>query len=214
MSHLIALTWAVAELGAATDALTRLGFDVETGDRGASLSAGEVTFELEVGEKAGLTAWAFSGPVDEHLRFDPTTLPPTALRAAAPGSEHASARHPNGVSRVDHVVAMVPRLATTVAGLEEYVGAECRKRGEVKGMPAAFLRAGEVILEVVEVRTLTGPRLWGVAFVVDDCDATVAAIRDRDGDVTDPAAAIQGGRIAQCPGEVAGATIAFMEPSR
>lgn len=200
------------DLASASKDLARLGFHVEDHHGGACIRAGEVTFEIEEGEPAGMVAWAFSGVTDELLRFDPTTLPPTTLRATA--AELASAPHPNGVSRVDHVVAMVPHLVTTIAGLEEYVGAECRKRGEVKGMPAAFLRAGEPILEVIEMRTLSGPRLWGVAFVVDDCDATVAAIRSDGGEVTDPSVAIQGGRIAQCPGEVAGATIAFMEPSR
>lgn len=200
------------DLASASGALTRIGFDVEEDTGVATMRAGAVAFEIEQGEPAGLVAWAFSGATDEQLRFDPTTLPPTTLRSTGPGP--SAAPHPNGVSRVEHVVAMVPRLVTTVAGLEEYAGAECRKRGEVKGMPAAFLRAGEVILEVVEVRTLTGPRIWGVAFAVDDCDATVSAIRDRGGDVTDPATAVQGGRIAQCPGEVAGATIAFMEQSR
>lgn len=211
VAHLVALTWAVPELPAAASALGRIGFDV---DPSAKLSVGEVDFEfLEADSpETGLRAWAFSGDRDEGVRFDPTTLPPTELRTRV--SPPHPETHPNGVYKIDHVVAMVPRLETSVAGLEEHVGAECRRRGEVRGLPAAFLRAGEVVLEVIEMRNLDGPRLWGTAFTTGDCDKTVAVIRERGGKVTDPDRAIQGGRMAQCPGDVLGMTVAFLEPAR
>lgn len=208
MSHLIALTWVVPDLAGAASALDLIGFEVDS----TALSVGEVTFELDVqsGAAAGLSAWAFTGDLDEALRLDPSTLPPTTLRKSAPDPRRVP--HPNGVNKLDHVVAMVPRLETSVAGLEEYAGARCRRRSEVRGLPAAFLRAGEAVLELIEMRSLPGPRIWGAAFATDDCDKTVALIRDRGGEVTDPHRAIQGGRIAQCPGEVLGATVAFTEP--
>ncbi|MFN8106074.1 MAG: hypothetical protein U0U69_16645 [Acidimicrobiia bacterium] len=211
MSHLIGLTWAVPAPTTAVSALERIGFDIDTPD---VLTVGEVVFELVPAgsDGAGLRAWAFGGDSDETVRFDPTTLPPTELRTRR--SARRQAAHPNGVHKLDHVVAMVPRLETSVAGLEEYVGADCRRRGEVRGLPAAFLRAGEVVLELVEMRTLAGPRLWGAAFATDDCDKTVAVIRERGGDVTEPDRAVQGGRIAQCPGDILGATVAFLEPAR
>lgn len=210
MSHLVALTWTVPDLAGAAAALDGIGFDL---DAPATLVVGEVVFELGSAgtddAAPGLQAWAFSGDADGPVRFDPSTLPPTTLRSRAPVRRESA--HANGVRRVDHVVAMVPRLETSVAGLEEYVGAQCRRRGEVKGLPAAFLRAGDAVLELIEMRALPGPRLWGVAFAVDDLDKTVAVVRERGGAVTDPTRSIQGGRIAQCPGDVLGATVAFME---
>lgn len=210
MSHLIALTWTVKDLAGAAAELERIGFDLDAPD---ALTVGEVTFELEVGgdevDEPGLRAWSFSGESDGSIRLDPSTLPPTTLRSAAPVPRDAA--HANGADHVDHVVVMVPRLETSIAGLEEYAGADCRRRGEVKGLPAAFLRAGEAVLELIEMRSLAGPRLWGVAFAVDDCDKTAAVVRERGGTITDPSRSIQGGRIAQCPGDVLGATIAFVE---
>lgn len=208
MSQLVALTWAVPDLAGAAAALDRIGFDLDTP---AVLTTGTVAFELVAADEPGLRAWAFAGDSEGSVRFDPTTLPPTALRTREPVPRESA--HANGVHRLDHVVVMVPRLETSVAGLEEYVGAECRRRGEVKGLPAAFLRAGDAVLELIEMRALPGPRLWGAAFAVDDCDKTVAVIRERGGAVTEPNTSIQGGRIAQCPEGVLGATIAFMEPA-
>jgi len=207
VSDLLALDLHVTDRAEAAGALERLGFEI--GDGGVAL--GSVTLEITAsGPPHGLAGWAFAGDTDERLRLDPTTVPPTDLRMVAPAPSITA--HPNGTEGLDHVVVMVPRLETTVAGLEEFVGTPCRRRGEVKGMPAAFLRAGSSVLEIIELRSLPGPKMWGVAVRVGDCDKTVAVIRERGGEVTDPAAAAQGGRIAQVPTEVLGMTLAFMEP--
>ena len=83
----------------------------------------------------------------------------------------------------------------------------------------AFFRMGEVILELVEAPEGTsvaadpdGPaRLWGIAFLIPDMDATAAALGDL---LAAPRDAIQPGRrIATLRREAGlGPAVAFMTP--
>ena len=70
----------------------------------------------------------------------------------------------------------------------------------------SFYRAGDAILEVVEGPR--GPRLFGVALLVEDIDAAVAAGADVIGE---PHPAIQGGRIASARKGWDGFTVAVYE---
>lgn len=73
----------------------------------------------------------------------------------------------------------------------------------------AFYRVGEAFIEVV---TSGLPRaLVGVAFMADDLDATVAAVRTTGGPIGDPKPAVQGGRIASVWRGHVNWGIAFME---
>jgi catechol 2,3-dioxygenase-like lactoylglutathione lyase family enzyme len=130
--------------------------------------------------------------------------------------------HPNGVARIDHVVLMSPDLDRTVAELRSE-GFELRRlrEGETPGgsRRQAFFRVGEPILEVVEApegtsvaRTPDGPaRVWGLAFLVDDIEATGAALGELLGT---PRPAVQPGRrIATLRAEAGlGPAVAFMSP--
>ena len=112
------------------------------------------------------------------------------------------ASQPNGVARIEHVVLLSPDLDRTVEELRSE-GFELRRirEGETPGGSTrqAFFRLGEPILEVVQApegtsvaRDPDGPaRLWGIAFLVDDLDATGSALGELLGAPRD---AVQPGR--------------------
>ena len=130
------------------------------------------------------------------------------------------ASQPNGVARIEHVVLLSPDLDRTVEELRSE-GFELRRirEGETPGGSTrqAFFRLGEPILEVVQApegtsvaRDPDGPaRLWGIAFLVDDLDATGSALGELLGAPRD---AVQPGRkIATLRPEAGlGPAIAFM----
>jgi catechol 2,3-dioxygenase-like lactoylglutathione lyase family enzyme len=145
-------------------------------------------------------------------------LPIVRSEAAVPNG--AAPVHPNGVTRIDHVVAFTPDLDRTVAA-GQALGLDLRR---VRDEPApagsprqAFFRLGELILEVAQAppgSPLTGDspaRFYGLAFLVDDIDATASQLGDLCGEPRD---AIQPGRrIATVRKEAAlGLPVAFMTP--
>jgi catechol 2,3-dioxygenase-like lactoylglutathione lyase family enzyme len=187
--------------------------------------------ELEIVD--GPAAWAAAGfdVEDGRCRVSRVTL-----RLAGPGARRgivdwtlagvpareAAAPHPNGAVRIDHVVMLTPDLDRTVAELESE-GFDLR-RTRAAPTPGgstrqAFFRAGEPILEVVlapegssVARDPAGPaRLWGLAFTVEDIDATARALGDLLGTPRD---AVQPGRrIATLRPEAGiGTAVAFMSP--
>jgi len=126
----------------------------------------------------------------------PATLPSTTLtRAATPP-------HPNGVTALDHVVAISPDLDRTVAALEA-AGLDLRRIREEPtpaGAPRqAFFHLGPALLEVVQEPAEATARaggdrsafFWGLAFVSPDLDATVAGLGDL---VSEARPAVQPGR--------------------
>jgi hypothetical protein len=143
----------------------------------------------------GLTAWSLRDVEATELDGLPT------VRSDRPPPEEASA-HPNGVTGLDHVVAISSDLDRTVAALKD-AGLDLRRvREELTpaGAPRqAFFRLGKVILEVVQapeeaIERTGGNRpafFWGLAFVATDLDATVASLGDHVSDIRD---AVQPGR--------------------
>ena len=167
------------------------GFDVE--DRTCRL--GQVRVSL-AGEAAGrgIRSWSLRGIASTELDGLPTE------RSAAPPVEPAE--HPNGAVRLDHVVAFTPDLDRTVAALGQ-AGLDLRRiRDEPLpggGTRQAFFRLGEVILEAIEQPRPDGTqvdpakpaRLWGLALLTEDLDATAAFLGDLLGAPRD---AVQPGR--------------------
>jgi catechol 2,3-dioxygenase-like lactoylglutathione lyase family enzyme len=123
------------------------------------------------------------------------------LRSERPPPETAPA-HSNGVTGLDHVVAVTPDLERTVAAIEA-AGLDLRRVREEPtpaGAPRqAFFRLGGIILEVVQeppeaIERAGGDHpafFWGLAFTAPDLDATVASLGERAGEVRD---AVQPGR--------------------
>jgi hypothetical protein len=137
------------------------------------------------------------------------------LDGAAP---ERTATHANRVTEIDHVVMLTPRLAPTIAKLEDE-GIELRRirEGET-GMGTfrqAFFRVGRPILEVVEAADMDAgepARFWGITFTTADIDAAAVLLGDKLGKVKD---AVQPGRrIATVRREAGvGLPVALISPS-
>lgn len=146
-----------------------------------------------LGDEAG------KGVVGWSLRDVPagtTDLDGIPTSASAEQAEQPSS-HPNGATRVDHVVLLTPHLARTVQALEG-LGLDVRRErdGELGGNPMrqVFFRLGEVLLEVVGAPDVAGEgpaRLWGLTHRVADIDVAAALLGEHAGPVKD---AVQPGR--------------------
>lgn len=176
------------------EAWASLGFALE----GDACVIGGVRIRLagrDVG--SGLVGWALRDLEATELGGLPTE------RSERPPPEAAPA-HPNGITGLDHVVAITPDLDRTVAALQA-AGLDLRRVREEPtpaGAPRqAFFRIGTVILEVVQepeeaIERAGGGRgrpafFWGLAFIAPDLDATVAGLGERVGEPRD---AVQPGR--------------------
>jgi hypothetical protein len=189
------MTSTISELTIADEPATwaALGFAVE----GDLCSVGGVRIRL-AGRDAGtgLVRWALSGLAREELDG-------LSTERAADREPSDAPPHPNGVTTLDHVVAITPALERTVVALQA-AGLDLRRIREQPtpaGAPRqAFFRLGPVILEVVQeppeaVDAAGGPDrpafFWGLAFRVADIDATVERLGEH---VSAARPAVQPGR--------------------
>jgi hypothetical protein len=200
---------AVADAPAAWSAL---GFEID----GDVCVIGEVRIRL-AGPDAGkgLTAWSA-----RDLRSTELDGLPTARSDRHPPEEPPA--HPNGVTAIDHVVAITPALERTILALQG-AGLDLRRIREQPtpaGAPRqAFFRLGATILEVVQeppeaIERAGGDHpafFWGLALVAPDLDATVAGMGDR---VSEIRPAVQPGRRIATLRRTAGLTVpvALMTP--
>lgn len=196
----------------APDAWRACGFAVE----GDLCVVGEVRIRFAPEEgRRGLSGWSLRGVGTTELDGLVTTRSERALPEAA-------SRHPNGITALDHVVAISSDLDRTVAALED-AGLDLRRIREEPtpaGAPRqAFFRLGQAILEVVQepaeaTERAGGDRpafFWGLAFVAPDLDATVASLGDSAGEARD---AVQPGRRIATLRRAAGLSlpVALMTP--
>lgn len=161
------------------------GFTIS--DRSTTIGSIEIGFTEHGGE--GVIGWELTdiddGSIDGIMSIA-TDRPP-----AVP------IEHPNGVSRLDHVVIRTPDLDRTEASLRAF-GFSPRRTRDVPGTEPAirqvFFWAGEAILEVVGPAEGDGGRpasIWGLALTTDDLDAAVAVIGTH---LSQPKPAVQPGR--------------------
>ncbi|MCU1428990.1 MAG: hypothetical protein JWL83_2990 [Actinomycetia bacterium] len=141
---------------------------------------------------------------------------------ASEATECEPAAHANGANLIDHIVIATPHYARTVSALGA-AGFDLRRERDSGSAHAprrqGFCRAGEVIVEIVgpaggapSADNAEPARFFGLAFVVDDLDATKAFCGDL---LSPPKPAVQPGRrIATLHHRDAGLTtaIAFMTP--
>jgi hypothetical protein len=174
----------------------RLGFTVD-GDRTV---VGSTTVVLD-GAGGGLRSWALRDAATTDL----DGLATTASDAPAP----PAGKHPNGASRIDHVVVSSPDLERTFSALVS-AGIELRRRREHSdSLHQGFFRLGEVILEVVGPPQPAGDepaRFWGLVAVVPDVDALAATDPGLFGE---PRAAVQEGRRIVTVRRAAGLSVAL-----
>ncbi len=174
------------------DAWRDCGFEVD----GDALLLGAVRLRLAGADAGrGIVGWSLRG-------VDAGDHDGLSIRASTGRPPERAAAHPNGVTAVDHVVAISPQLDRTVDALEA-AGLDLRRIREEPtpaGAPRqAFFRVGEAILEVVqEPDEVSGRKgadrpafFWGLALTAPDLDATVAWLGDRVGEARP---AVQPGR--------------------
>jgi catechol 2,3-dioxygenase-like lactoylglutathione lyase family enzyme len=178
--------------------------------------------------RVGAVTLRFAGPAAgrrivrcdlRHVRSDGLDGLPIA-RSDAPPPDGPLPSHPNGVTRLDHLVAFTPDLDRTVAA-GQALGLDLRR---VRDEPApagsprqAFFRLGELILEIAQAPPGSPlgdgapARFYGLAFLVDDLDATTASL---GGLCREPRDAVQPGRrIATVRKDAGlGLPVAFMTP--
>lgn len=162
---------------------------------GEECVVGDVRIRFAPEEGRGLVGWSLRGIDSLELDGLPTT------RSGRPAPDGAPT-HPNGITALDHVVAISSDLDRTVAALE----AACLDLRRVREEPTpagaprqAFFRLGATILEVVQeppeaTERAGGDRpafFWGLAFIAPDLERTVAFLGDRAGEAR---AAVQPGR--------------------
>jgi hypothetical protein len=180
-------------VGDAPEAWAALGFELD----GDTCVVGDVRVRAAGAEAStGLVGWSLRDVAGTELEGLATTRSERPPPAAVPS-------HPNGVTGLDHVVAITPALERTVAVLEG-AGLDLRRIREEPtpaGAPRqAFFRLGSAILEVVQEPEDVAERngadrpafFWGLAFLAPDLEATVAALGPDS--VSEIRTAIQPGR--------------------
>jgi hypothetical protein len=157
---------------------------------------GEVRIRL-AGDDAGkgLVGWSLRG-------VDSAELDGLATAGSRQPPPAEAPPHPNGVTGLDHVVAISSDLDRTVSALRS-AGLDLRRIREEPtpaGAPRqAFFRLGAPILEVIQappeaIERTGGDRptfFWGLAFLAPDLEASVASLGDRVSEARD---AVQPGR--------------------
>lgn len=193
------------DVAADPDAWRALGFTID--EDGACAIDGVAIRLGSAGRK--ISGWAVAGVAD-GVEVD-------GLRTVPPPPPADPASHANGTVALDHLVVMSPDPDRTVEALAVH-GIEPRRqrRTDQYGPPftQTFFRLGRPILELIGPAAPAGTepaRFYGVAFTVEDLDATAALLGDRLGRVKD---AVQPGRrIATLRREAgAGIPLAFMSP--
>ena len=146
----------------------------------------------DAGPGEAMRGWSLRGIDSAELDGLPTTVSERPPRPPA-------LAHPNGVVAIDHVVAVSPSFERSVAAMQA-AGMDLRRireeptpagaagrgceRSEVRPRQA-FFRLGREILELVAEpeEVVAAPRrperpvfFWGLALLVDDIDAAVAAM--------------------------------------
>jgi hypothetical protein len=200
---------AVADTPAAWSAL---GFEVDDD----ICVVGDVRIRLAGSDAGkGLAGWSVRDLESTEL----DGLATTRSDRRPPGESPA---HPNGITAIDHVVAITPTLERTILALQG-AGLDLRRIREQPtpaGAPRqAFFRLGATILEVVQeppeaIERAGGDHpafFWGLALVAPDLDTTVAGLGDRAGEIRP---AVQPGRRIATLRRSAGLTVpvALMTP--
>jgi catechol 2,3-dioxygenase-like lactoylglutathione lyase family enzyme len=195
------------------DAWSALGFELD----GDTCVVGDLRILLAgMDAGKGLTGWSLRNVETAEL----DGLSTTRSDRQPPGDRP---EHSNGVTAIDHVVAITPDLDRTIAVLKG-AGLDLRRIREEPtpaGAPRqAFFRLGATILEVVQEPAQATERaggdrpafFWGLAFTAPDLDATVAGLGDH---VSEIRPAVQPGRRIATLRRSAGLTVpvALMSPA-
>jgi hypothetical protein len=190
---LAAMTVELDELvvGDEPEAWEAAGFSV---DADGTSRVGQVRIRL-VGRADGkrILSWTLRGAPADTASVDGLVTAVSERATCEPGE------HPNGVLAIDHLVALTPDTARTIAALGS-LGVEVRRSREVDesqyGFAAVqtFFHLGEPILELLGPAEPSGDGpagFFGLAYTVEDIDALPSRYGEGLGRVKD---AVQPGR--------------------
>jgi methylmalonyl-CoA/ethylmalonyl-CoA epimerase len=109
-------------------------------------------------------------------------------------------RAPEGrITRIDHVVLRVPHPGTISERMSAWFGVETKRTFERGETSFAFMRPGDVVIEVIgPAERPAEPRpgyVAGLCFECTEIDALTADLRAKGYPVGEPHPALQGGRI-------------------
>jgi methylmalonyl-CoA epimerase len=105
---------------------------------------------------------------------------------------------PGRIKRIDHVVLRVPSVAAVSERFESWFGVPTKRTMERGEQAFAFMRPGDVVIEVIGPKSGGEPgsgRIAGLAFEVRDIDSLTDDVRARGYPIGEPHPALQGGRI-------------------
>jgi methylmalonyl-CoA/ethylmalonyl-CoA epimerase len=114
----------------------------------------------------------------------------SAATAAVEGSGH--------ITRIDHVVLRVPGVAAVSDHFAEWFGVPTKRTMERGEQAFAFMRPGDVVIEVIGPKMGGDPgsgRIAGLAFEVRGIDALTEQVLAKGYPIGEPHPALQGGRI-------------------
>jgi methylmalonyl-CoA epimerase len=124
-------------------------------------------------------------------------------------------KHDGPITRIDHVVLRVPDAQAACDRFETYFGVPTKRSFERGPMLFAFLRPGDVIIEVIGPKDAGDPnsgRIAGLAFEVKGIDDLAESLKAKAYPVGEPHAALQGGRIVSVHHSGAcGVPVAFID---
>jgi methylmalonyl-CoA/ethylmalonyl-CoA epimerase len=113
-------------------------------------------------------------------------------------AEHNATHSASHITRIDHVVLRVPSVPAVTQRFESYFGVQTKRTMDRGGHEFAFLRPGDVVIEVIGPKEGGEPntgRLAGLAFAVTGIDELTASLKRQGYPIGQPHAALQGGRI-------------------
>jgi methylmalonyl-CoA epimerase len=140
-----------------------------------------------IGRLSYLHASALEGVQLEIVEPEPALR---AATAAVEGSGH--------ITRIDHVVLRVPGVTAASDHFAEWFGMPTKRTMERGEQAFAFMRPGDVVIEVVGPKSGGDPgsgRIAGLAFEVREIDALTERVRAKGYPIGEPHPALQGGRI-------------------
>lgn len=122
---------------------------------------------------------------------------------------------PGPITRIDHVVLHVPDVPEMSRRFLEWFGVVTKRTMERGPRRFAFMRPGDVVIEVIGPLAVGEPgsgRVAGLAFEVNGIDALIASLKANGYPAGDSHPALQGGRIASVHASGAcGVPVAFID---
>ncbi len=126
--------------------------------------------------------------------FDGARLEVVEPEAALAGNNPLSGH----ITRIDHVVLRVPSVAAVSEHFDAWFGVPTKRTMERGEQAFAFMRPGDIVIEVIGPKTGGEPgsgRIAGLAFEVREIDALTEHVRGKGYPIGEPHPALQGGRI-------------------